>query len=185
MNTLSSLLNWIGVTIGANPSTLTTTSKTFVGSINEVAADVAKLKNVATFATPVSATAVALTGTNQAIEIGLASGKSTSVADYTESGDGGVKITTSGKYLVSASWSFNSLGTGGNTLTSVLSLKRSGVTSQLDAFGCTHTGAYYVSASPPIIYELTANDVLYVAARNNTGNVGNLYWGILTIQRVE
>ena len=40
MNTLSSLLNWIGTTIGANPSTLTTTSKTIVGSINEVAASV-------------------------------------------------------------------------------------------------------------------------------------------------
>lgn len=36
MNTLSSLLNWIGNTIGANPSTLTTTSKTVVGAINEV-----------------------------------------------------------------------------------------------------------------------------------------------------
>lgn len=36
MNTLSSLLNWIGTTIGANPNTLTTTSKTLVGAINEV-----------------------------------------------------------------------------------------------------------------------------------------------------
>ncbi len=39
MNTLSSLLNWIGNTIGANPSTLTTTSKTLVGAINEVGTD--------------------------------------------------------------------------------------------------------------------------------------------------
>lgn len=36
MNTLSSLLNWIGNTIGANPNTLTTTSKKIVGAINEV-----------------------------------------------------------------------------------------------------------------------------------------------------
>ena len=36
MNTLSSLLNWIGNTIGANPNTLTTTHKTIVGAINEV-----------------------------------------------------------------------------------------------------------------------------------------------------
>ena len=36
MNKLSSLLNWLGNTIGANPSTLTTTSKTLVGAINEV-----------------------------------------------------------------------------------------------------------------------------------------------------
>ena len=35
MNTLSSLLNWIGNTIGANPSTLPTTSKTLVGAITE------------------------------------------------------------------------------------------------------------------------------------------------------
>ena len=35
MNTLSSLLNWIGNTIGANPNTLATSSKTIVGSINE------------------------------------------------------------------------------------------------------------------------------------------------------
>lgn len=36
MNILSSLLNWIGTQIGADPSTLTTTSKTLVGSINEI-----------------------------------------------------------------------------------------------------------------------------------------------------
>lgn len=36
MNTLSSLLNWLGNTIGANPSTLATTSKTLVGAINEI-----------------------------------------------------------------------------------------------------------------------------------------------------
>lgn len=39
MNTLSSLLNWIGQTIGANPNTLTTASKTIVGAINEVKAN--------------------------------------------------------------------------------------------------------------------------------------------------
>ena len=37
MNVLSSLLNWIGSTIGADPNTLSTTSKTLVGAINEVA----------------------------------------------------------------------------------------------------------------------------------------------------
>lgn len=36
MNILSSLLNFIGLTIGADPNTLTTTSKTLVGAINEV-----------------------------------------------------------------------------------------------------------------------------------------------------
>jgi hypothetical protein len=36
MNTLSSLLYFIGTTIGANPNSLTTSSKTFVGAINEV-----------------------------------------------------------------------------------------------------------------------------------------------------
>lgn len=40
MNVLSSILYFIGTTIGANPSSLTTTSKTFVGAINEVAASV-------------------------------------------------------------------------------------------------------------------------------------------------
>ena len=35
MNTLSSLLNWIGETIGADPSTLPTTSKTLVGALSE------------------------------------------------------------------------------------------------------------------------------------------------------
>lgn len=35
MNTLSSLLNWIGNTIGANPNTLPTTSKTLVGALTE------------------------------------------------------------------------------------------------------------------------------------------------------
>ena len=39
MNTLSSLLNWIGSTIGANPNTLATGSKTIVGAINEVKAN--------------------------------------------------------------------------------------------------------------------------------------------------
>ena len=38
MNTLSSMLKFLGNTLGANPSTLGTTSKTLVGAINEVAA---------------------------------------------------------------------------------------------------------------------------------------------------
>lgn len=38
MNTISSLFNFIGNLIGANPNTLTTTSKTLVGAINEVKA---------------------------------------------------------------------------------------------------------------------------------------------------
>ena len=37
MNTLSSLLKFIANTIGANPTTLKTTSKTLVGAINEMA----------------------------------------------------------------------------------------------------------------------------------------------------
>lgn len=45
MNTLSSLLNWIGTTIGANPNTLSTTSKTIVGAINEVDAAVDAERN--------------------------------------------------------------------------------------------------------------------------------------------
>lgn len=35
MNTLSSLLNWLGNLIGASPSTLVTNDKTVVGAINE------------------------------------------------------------------------------------------------------------------------------------------------------
>lgn len=40
MNTLSSLLKFIGDTMGAAPSTLTTTAKTLVGAINEVDSDI-------------------------------------------------------------------------------------------------------------------------------------------------
>lgn len=36
MNTLSSLLQWLGNTIGANPNTLKTSNKTLVGAINEM-----------------------------------------------------------------------------------------------------------------------------------------------------
>lgn len=36
MNTISSLFKWIGNTVGANPSTMATTSKTVVGAINEL-----------------------------------------------------------------------------------------------------------------------------------------------------
>lgn len=43
MNTLSSLLAFLGNTLGANPNTLTTTSKTIVGAINEVDADASTL----------------------------------------------------------------------------------------------------------------------------------------------
>lgn len=43
MNTLSSLLNWIGTTIGANPNTLATSSKTLVGAINEISSNVASV----------------------------------------------------------------------------------------------------------------------------------------------
>ena len=38
MNTISSLLNWIGTLIGANPNTMTTSNKTIVGAVNELAA---------------------------------------------------------------------------------------------------------------------------------------------------
>ena len=57
MNTLSSLLNWIGNTIGANPNTLTTTSKKIVGAINEVDGKVdASLER-----TPITVTAASTT----------------------------------------------------------------------------------------------------------------------------
>lgn len=46
MNTLSSLLKFIGDIIGAAPSTLTTTSKTLVGAINEIDSDVSGLLDV-------------------------------------------------------------------------------------------------------------------------------------------
>ena len=42
MNTISSLFAFIGNFIGANPSTLTTSSKKIVGAINEVDADIAE-----------------------------------------------------------------------------------------------------------------------------------------------
>ncbi len=57
MNTLSSLLNWIGNTIGANPNTLATTSKKIVGAINEVDGKVdASLER-----TPITVTATSTT----------------------------------------------------------------------------------------------------------------------------
>lgn len=40
MNTLSSLLNFLGNTLGANPNTLATDSKTIVGAINELHGDI-------------------------------------------------------------------------------------------------------------------------------------------------
>lgn len=43
MNKFSSILQWIGNTIGANPSTLSTESKTLIGSINELASSIAAL----------------------------------------------------------------------------------------------------------------------------------------------
>lgn len=44
MNTISSLLKFLGNTLGANPTTtLTTTSKTLVGAINEVDADISAI----------------------------------------------------------------------------------------------------------------------------------------------
>ena len=43
MNKFSSILQWIGNTIGANPNTLTTESKTLVGAINELTASIAAL----------------------------------------------------------------------------------------------------------------------------------------------
>lgn len=46
MNIISSLLNWIGNTIGANPNTLTTTSKTLVGAINENASDISDVSTI-------------------------------------------------------------------------------------------------------------------------------------------
>lgn len=45
MNTLSSLLNWIGGVLGANPNTLATENKTIVGAINELCPDGAGAHN--------------------------------------------------------------------------------------------------------------------------------------------
>lgn len=50
MNTLSSMLKFLGETLGANPSTLATTNKTIVGAINEdhatITADHARIRNI-------------------------------------------------------------------------------------------------------------------------------------------
>lgn len=45
MNIVSSILKWIGNTIGANPNTLTTTAKTLVGAINELKSGLTSLTN--------------------------------------------------------------------------------------------------------------------------------------------
>ena len=48
MNTLSSILNFLGVTLGANPNTLTTTNKTIIGAINEVDAAIDSRVHIST-----------------------------------------------------------------------------------------------------------------------------------------
>ena len=45
MNTISSLFAWIGNVIGANPNTMTTSSKTVVGAVNEIAGTVSDIGN--------------------------------------------------------------------------------------------------------------------------------------------
>lgn len=45
MNTISSLLNWIGNLIGADPSTMTTSSKTVVGAVNELNGKLGTIKS--------------------------------------------------------------------------------------------------------------------------------------------
>lgn len=64
MNTLSSLLNWIGNTIGANPNTLTTASKKIIGAINEVDSKVDTVDNkvdASLTRTPITVTATSTT----------------------------------------------------------------------------------------------------------------------------
>ena len=64
MNTLSSLLNFIGGVIGANPNTLTTSSKTLVGAINEVDSDVGTLSGtVSSLSSTVSGLSTTATAT--------------------------------------------------------------------------------------------------------------------------
>ena len=58
MNTLSSLFKWIGNTIGADPSTMATTSKTVVGAINDLSQQMIKVAVIqASMTAPVGAAA--------------------------------------------------------------------------------------------------------------------------------
>ena len=60
MNALNSILKFLGETLGANPNTLTTTSKTLVGSINEVDAK----------AHPVGSCVITTTNTDPSLTLG-------------------------------------------------------------------------------------------------------------------
>ena len=95
--------------------------------------------------------------------------------------DGGVKIPADGKYLISTEWYFNTLGGSANSIS--VAIKRN--STELNSAGSTHTGGYFHTTIAPILYSLTANDVLYLYAKNNTSAVGQCSWASITIERVE
>ena len=69
MNTISSLFNWLGNLVGADPSTMTTTSKTIVGAINEVDGETSSLDTRVTALEGVSA--IDLTGVSLATNVSI------------------------------------------------------------------------------------------------------------------
>lgn len=121
-----------------------------------------------------------LATTDKNAEVSLSKG--TSNNGYTLSNNGGVIIPKTGYYLIGGRWNFNTLGNSANTLTcSLRKWNSSDGTTALDAYGITHTGAYFAWSSAPVLYQLNQNEVVFVSARNNTSATGK-FGGGLTIE---
>lgn len=133
------------------------------------------MRNMLTTCVASSAVALATSDKNAALSI-----RTGNVSAYSVS-SGGIKVPSTGVYQISAMWGFNNLGTGANTLT--CSIKNG--STMLDAVGVTHTGGYHVVTYMPRCFNLTANSVVYLAARNNSGDIGNLTWAQMTIEKIS
>lgn len=136
--------------------------------------------DAATFASTTSQ-ALATTDINKA----LALSEESSNANYGVTNNGGIQIKNTGKYIVSAFWAYNTLGTSANSITGSVRVWRNNAMSILSNVGETHTGAYYAQALTGRLFSLNAGDVLFLSARNNTSAVGNFASGYITVQRVE
>ena len=88
--------------------------------------------------------------------------------------NGGITIPEDGIYSISALLRLDSLGVSANTITASIRRYRSGGVETSMPVAITHTGNNLCISIPPYAAQCLAGDVMFLAGRNNTQNVGNI-----------
>lgn len=96
------------------------------------------------------------------------------IGGFVATNNGGITIPEDGIYSISALLRLDSLGTSANTITASIRRYRSGSVETSMPVAITHTGTNLCISIPAYASQCLAGDVLFLAGRNNTQNVGNI-----------